>query len=626
MQCHSRDIRRLEELQSGLASAYNVLFKIELARRVSANAPIKPSIVTACDAGLKETIQRLQSAFAVTDSSSSRHTASGNLANDEDSARQDSVHEQLILDARADLIEESIGKMTETGLDLDLRHEIFDTESNELPADTSRTSSLSDLINRDVLLPLMNNSSGSRSLEDLSRPESGSPISAPFADVAQQTPHSPASPRPNASNSQSSMIIQCYQPPHAMISSGSRYHHDHNRARAISTLWNDQRWDLTKRLLANHMESMLMQDDRPALRRCHHLLGVINSITGYWGKAISEFLLALNCVHKPLDDPSCLDEGDCAAAYWLGDIYVMQKRREEAIMAYSIAARNPSLPQNRQHLFSWLISMELEAIHVNPDSLRQNEVSWTSDLDRVQNLADSPTSTESLDSIFNTQYLSRGFATACFSFHRRLHDYRLPQYRHKRLPRGSRYEVLKELHELLALSKPLDEPSINIQPEQLCNGSEWPAHYDPGFCLADPARLLVVDRCDILNALVTAPDDSARMQTSWSIGSPRKGQMTHKDPASLIRTVRTCLTTSGAEFREVFDIDGCRFLCGCEVKIKGCANLFYFTICVVKQVWGCRYYVKLSDIGRARVFESGNDWLEHSEQKWWTLIRNFIEN
>ena len=104
--------------------------------------------------------------------------------------------------------------------------------------------------------------------------------------------------------------------------------------------------------------------------------------------------------------------------------------------------------------------------------------------------------------------------------------------------------------------------------------------------------------------------------------------MTYRDPAWLIGTVRMCLMESGVEWREIFDMDGCRFRCGREVKVGGCANFSYLTICVVKQSLDNRYYIELDDkdAGGARVFEESNDWLEHSKQELWTVIRDFVEN
>ncbi|KAI5370332.1 hypothetical protein Slin14017_G012110 [Septoria linicola] len=44
---------------------------------------------------------------------------------------------------------------------------------------------------------------------------------------------------------------------------------------------------------------------------------------------------------KPLNSSEDIDTGVCAAAYWLGDLYAMQNRTTDALLAYAIAGYNP---------------------------------------------------------------------------------------------------------------------------------------------------------------------------------------------------------------------------------------------------------------------------------------------
>ncbi|EME48542.1 hypothetical protein DOTSEDRAFT_48995 [Dothistroma septosporum NZE10] len=97
--------------------------------------------------------------------------------------------------------------------------------------------------------------------------------------------------------------------------------------------------DEEEKFLIGHLDSLAARSVLlSAVRRVQHLLAVWASFRGDWDEAITRFMKVLRLRFKRVVD---IDDGDCAAAHWLGDLYAMQNRRAEAHLAYFVAERSP---------------------------------------------------------------------------------------------------------------------------------------------------------------------------------------------------------------------------------------------------------------------------------------------
>lgn len=106
------------------------------------------------------------------------------------------------------------------------------------------------------------------------------------------------------------------------------------REAVIINTWNTSDMDKAELYLQTHFDHRLRANPLEKNRRIRHLLGVICSLKGRWEQALVHFVFVLS---TPLVHAAHLNSGDCAAAYWMGDIYTLLNRRVEALIAYSIA-------------------------------------------------------------------------------------------------------------------------------------------------------------------------------------------------------------------------------------------------------------------------------------------------
>lgn len=110
---------------------------------------------------------------------------------------------------------------------------------------------------------------------------------------------------------------------------------DEERVKLIVHFFNNCDWERAEKFLIGHLDSLAARSvETPIVRRVQHLLAVCASFRGEWDEAITRFIRVLN---TPITRIADIDDGDCAAAHWLGDLYAMQNRRAEALLAYSIA-------------------------------------------------------------------------------------------------------------------------------------------------------------------------------------------------------------------------------------------------------------------------------------------------
>ncbi|KAL1585820.1 hypothetical protein WHR41_05064 [Cladosporium halotolerans] len=118
-----------------------------------------------------------------------------------------------------------------------------------------------------------------------------------------------------------------------------------NLLNAIINSWNSQQWSQAK-LLIEHLLQTPEGQDQVVARKLRHLQGILASLTGNHNQAL---LHLASVFEAPITHPSQINAGHCAAAHWMADIYLLQTRRAEAFLAYSLAARNPIFRDAKHH-------------------------------------------------------------------------------------------------------------------------------------------------------------------------------------------------------------------------------------------------------------------------------------
>ncbi|KAK2754078.1 hypothetical protein FQN54_007247 [Arachnomyces sp. PD_36] len=116
------------------------------------------------------------------------------------------------------------------------------------------------------------------------------------------------------------------------------------RAERIVHHWDNHEWFEAEEHLLEQVQAVRAGEFaeidgkmyRPDIRILHHLLGVATVLQGNYIRAKSFF----ECVMKgPYVSGGRLDEGDIAAARWLGDICICINEPQSAALAYTIALR-----------------------------------------------------------------------------------------------------------------------------------------------------------------------------------------------------------------------------------------------------------------------------------------------
>ena len=133
------------------------------------------------------------------------------------------------------------------------------------------------------------------------------------------------------------------------------------RINHIVHFWNNGAWDQAGAYLKAYLEVLVEQNDLARIRRARHLLGVCASFKGHWAAAIPHFLSVLQ---TPISDESDIDDGDCAAGYWLGDTYSMLNQRTEALLAYCVAERSSMFRDIRAPRIVECVVAEQEAVQL----------------------------------------------------------------------------------------------------------------------------------------------------------------------------------------------------------------------------------------------------------------------
>ncbi|KAK4508260.1 hypothetical protein PRZ48_001998 [Zasmidium cellare] len=389
----------------------------------------------------------------------------------------------------------------------------------------------------------------------------------------------------------------------------------HPPTRHIIHYWNDSSWDNAELYLTAHLNEINTGSHTPSFRRTQHLLGVCASFKGEWNEAIKRFIEVL---HKPINKSSDLDDGDCAAAYWLGDLYAMQNRRADALLAYSVARHSSVFDDNALHsvLAADRISVRL--------GISKNEFKrhWSEATILTTEKGAAP-------SILSNDIISMEVVKSCLeggTQEQRDEDHRdfteLVRARHLHaflLKDNDKLGVRPELNERMAMK---------IDASCLDPDSPWPMPYDPLFCMANVQRgRLLAYECDMLSIFTANPEAKLPRPLSLKLDC-----FTCSDLTWLISTIRTCLTTYEIDHSEVVNIQGTWFCCRYSFMQHKIATTHYFSIALFKHPFRSSFGAEIcSDegMGSARIVETAGNYrngVHYQEPKRIKrLIRKFLD-
>lgn len=296
---------------------------------------------------------------------------------------------------------------------------------------------------------------------------------------------------------------------------------DAERILLIVYFWNHCQWTQAEKYLIGHLDSLNARSEEAAVRRVEHLLAVCASLQGRWNEALERFIKVLR---TPIQDVNELDDGDCAAAYWLGDIYAMQNRRAEALLAYSIAERG-SIFQDAEPSSRLEIAAEQDAVQLGV-SKADFKQQWSQEAFDMKDTRSSP-------SLLDSNIVSVEAAKTCLEKHRK------PEQGHIHLKQERTRASYFSLMERQGVHSALYEHmSMKIGSDSFEHSSPWPMPYDPLFCMANVQRgRLLAFECDMLEVFKANPE--ARLPRPLSLS--KIDCFTCNDLEWLITTIRDCL-------------------------------------------------------------------------------------
>lgn len=284
---------------------------------------------------------------------------------------------------------------------------------------------------------------------------------------------------------------------------------DQRRIDDIVRYWNNGWWDLAETRLQKFKATLSGLEEKNCARRIQHLLAVCASLKGNWDESIRRFFA---CLRTPIIDLHDLDDGDCAAAYWLGDLYAMQNRKFDASVAYALAKRCSSAVSNKR--FSKVLRAERNAVRS-----AENE---SANID--QNSEASP-------SICNPKVLRAEVLRSCLERSPGGDHFLFDQQR----ARSSCLEPDKSSTVHLAAVKQI---SMTIAAESFLADSPWPMPYDPLFAMANvqQGRLLANE-----GHIVIVPNETSLLKLPRLLSVRILECFTCDDLAWLVSTLRNCL-------------------------------------------------------------------------------------
>lgn len=379
--------------------------------------------------------------------------------------------------------------------------------------------------------------------------------------------------------------------------------------------WNERSWDDVEQYLAAHLDEIKTDPRDPSSRRAQHLLGVCAGFRGEWDEAIRRFIKVLR---KPIGSVSDLDEGDCAAAHWLGDLYTMQNRRADALLAYSLA-RHGALFEDEG--LQSVIQGERKAVQlgVSKCELKRH---WSREALLTIEKGAAP-------SLLCNEIISMEAARTCLESGTGEQGNQEQGDSTTRVrPRHLHAFLLGDVEKLAMRPELFEHMAMKINVNCLDPDSPWPMPYDPLFCMANVQRgRLLAYECDMLKVFDTNSEAKLpRRLTNFDC-------FTCNDLTWLITTIRACLKTYETDCSEVVNVQGTWFCCRYSFMQHKIATTHYFSIAVFKHPFRSSYGVEVcSDegMGSARIMETAGNYrngVHYQEPKRIKhLIRKFLDD
>lgn len=314
--------------------------------------------------------------------------------------------------------------------------------------------------------------------------------------------------------------------------------------------WNERDFPRAEAILQDLHRQATSFRDPDVVRRVQHMLGVVASAQGHWQQALACFLSVLRV---PMSDDERFDDGDCAAAYWLGDTYCLHKRPAEALMAY-LVAEHGSLFRGT-HLRQRILAEQKGCIGVPNNSGSTNDQDWRISWEREEKKVDR----SAPDSILQPHILAK-----------RVEQKLLDRARVRAQARtdSAKQHILDTDHSRVMAFRVLGADAgsydhdyrLRIGASAFETTGPWPLLFDPFFAMANVVRgQLIPDPCDLLSLVKF--DTSLRIPKA-GFGN-KKTYFTHHDLQWLIATVRACLSSWKMTVFETANAAECRFVASC---------------------------------------------------------------
>jgi len=354
--------------------------------------------------------------------------------------------------------------------------------------------------------------------------------------------------------------------------------------------WNSSLWHEAEMRIKGCLPRAVETSDRQMTRRMHHLLGAIASIQGQWQQAL---LYLISVFRAPITDDSQLDDGDCAAAYWLGDVYCLLDRRAEAFIAYSIAEQSSLFRGTQLHQ---RILSEQKACLSADASKGDFQLRWEREVQKLDRTsADSILHPRIVTSAAEKLFLDRG------------------RVRAETKKNNKKQHVLDQNHNRVMAFRVLGADAgsyeldyrLKIGRSAFDISKSWPLLFDPHFAIANVLRgRMLTDECDLLSLFKHNP--AAKIPKA---GRNQKANFTCQDLQWLIMTIRECLSKANMIVSEVANAGDHCFVARFPTFEEKIGTIHFLTIALFRQSFTSGYGVDIASDGLYSARIMRGDWL-----------------
>ncbi|KJX99136.1 hypothetical protein TI39_contig372g00005 [Zymoseptoria brevis] len=360
------------------------------------------------------------------------------------------------------------------------------------------------------------------------------------------------------------------------------YHHDleAERIHHIVYFWNHRLWDLAENYLEAWLEVLLGKSvQNLRARRVQHLIAVCASLRGEWDLAEIRFVA---CLRRPILDLKQLDDGDCAAAYWLGDLYALQNRRVEAAVSYGIAKKS-SLARSRGLVFGCTVAAEQTAVLTGlPDD----------DARLLLSSGKSPQPAVNVNecvSVLHASVMSSEVARRCFEDARRrcTHGSRAASFEQDR----TRSDHINDAHHVGRIFAKPNRNVLQLTQTSFEPSSPWPLPYDPLFVMANVQHGRLFDTVKNLLSFYRNVETEPKLPRQLRIR--RVDSPASPDLLELIETVRECLKELEMEHSETITTQAAGFHVRYTLITHRIATTHYFSLGLFKHTLRSGYGVEV---------------------------------